>query len=248
MKALFIGEVLQGILLGIYSTEPQRSKAMDILLAVRNYYETRVEPNTDGTLLHADTWSIIKRECDKFIEADEAYHNARVEAGRRGGLAKSSNAKQNLAKPSNATNSLAKSSKSKQTLALEKEKEKNKNNKYITNGMIVNDQRISHVRTHEEEAIIGRSIEDNHSISRKNFPKKKSLAGMDYYPDPVDHAMQITKQTSAQARKTYGKLLKQVGEENFSAICRIFEAEIRDGEVPNNLGATLTARLKVMIP
>jgi hypothetical protein len=47
---------------------------------------------------------------------DEKKHQ-RSEAGRKGGLAKASNASEFLAKPSNATNELANSSESKQTLA-----------------------------------------------------------------------------------------------------------------------------------
>ena len=221
MKALVIGEVLQGILLGIYSTEPQRSKAMDILLAARNYYETGAEPNTDGTLLHADTWSIIKRECDKFIEADEAYRNAKVEAGRKGGLAKASNAKQNLAKPSTATNSLAKASKSKQNLAnLALEIEENKNN-------------TKEKENKEKERYIG-FIGDF----------KKSVESMGVCADPVDLAMKITNQTSTLARRTYGSLLHKLGHETISEVCYTLQSEIKAGEIPDNVGATLTHRLQ----
>lgn len=225
MKALIIGEVLQGILLGVYSTEPQRSKAMDIFLAARNYYETGVEPNTDGTLLHADTWSIIKRECDKFIEADEAYHNAKAEAGRKGGLMRVSKLKQtqaNSSKPKQNEAVLdfaqAKASKSKQTQALEENKNKN-NTKEKENK--------------EKERYIG-FIGDF----------KKSVKSMGVCADPVDLAMRITNQTSTLARRTYGSLLHKLGHETFSEVCYTLQSEIKAGEIPENLGATLTHRLQ----
>lgn len=76
------------------------SDAGALLKAILNYAQSGSVPEFEGSLGVA--WSLIRPRIDRDAERYERVRAIRAEAGRKGGLAKVSNAKQNLAKVSNA--------------------------------------------------------------------------------------------------------------------------------------------------
>jgi hypothetical protein len=69
-------------------------------------YVNDENPETDDKLIRL-AFLPIKTQLKRDLKMWDEKKHSRSEAGKKGGLAKSSNAKQSLAKPSNATNSLA---------------------------------------------------------------------------------------------------------------------------------------------
>lgn len=74
-----------------------------LIEAIFDYCETGQEPS-DLSAVAKMAFSFIRANLDRDNEKYEAAKEKRREAGRLGGLAKASNAKQSLAKPSNASN------------------------------------------------------------------------------------------------------------------------------------------------
>lgn len=70
-------------------------------------YVNDENPSTDDLLLKV-AFLPIKTQLKRDLKIWDEKKQQRAEAGRKGGIAKSSNAKQNLANPSNATNDVAK--------------------------------------------------------------------------------------------------------------------------------------------
>ena len=69
-------------------------------------YVNDEDPSTDDQLLKV-AFLPIKTQLKRDLKIWDEKKQQRAEAGRKGGIAKSSNAKQNLANPSNATNDVA---------------------------------------------------------------------------------------------------------------------------------------------
>lgn len=69
-------------------------------------YVNDENPSTDDQLLKV-AFLPIKTQLKRDLKIWDEKKQQRAEAGRKGGIAKSSNAKQNLANPSNATNDVA---------------------------------------------------------------------------------------------------------------------------------------------
>lgn len=69
-------------------------------------YVNDEDPSTDDQLLKV-AFLPIKTQLKRDLKMWDEKKQQRAEAGRKGGIAKSSNAKQSLANPSNATNDLA---------------------------------------------------------------------------------------------------------------------------------------------
>jgi hypothetical protein len=69
-------------------------------------YVNDEDPTTEDKLIKV-AFLPIKTQLKRDLKIWDEKKEQRAEAGKKGGLAKSSNAKQSLAKPSNATNSLA---------------------------------------------------------------------------------------------------------------------------------------------
>ncbi len=88
-------------------------EAGQLLKAVLEYARDGVMPEIENRMVSL-TFSFIMAQMDRDNEKYEATVERRKEAGRQGGLAKSSKAKQSLA---NASKDLAKPSKAKQSLA-----------------------------------------------------------------------------------------------------------------------------------
>lgn len=77
--------------------------AKQMLAAIRQYSQYGVLPDFTGNAILTTLWLLIRPKLDADSERYERISNARAEAGRRGGLARANNAKQNQANEANAT-------------------------------------------------------------------------------------------------------------------------------------------------
>lgn len=95
----------------------------------------------------------------------------------------------------------------------------------------------------EEEFPSGSSPSVDFSITKQGY-RYRELAGLKVFEDPVEHALAVTGEPDTEmSRRCYGAYLRDIGKEAFLDVLRTFEAEIRAGEVPKNLGAALNFRL-----
>lgn len=74
-----------------------------MMSAIRQYSQYGVLPDFTGNAILTTLWLLIRPKLDADTERYERIRDARVEAGRKGGLARASNAKQILANEANAT-------------------------------------------------------------------------------------------------------------------------------------------------
>ena len=77
------------------------AKAM--MSAIRQYSQYGVLPDFTGNAILTTLWLLIRPKLDADSERYERIRDSRVEAGRKGGLARASNAKQIQANEANAT-------------------------------------------------------------------------------------------------------------------------------------------------
>ena len=74
-----------------------------MMSAIRQYSQYGVLPDFTGNAILTTLWLLIRPKLDADTERYERIRDARVEAGRKGGLERASNAKQILANEANAT-------------------------------------------------------------------------------------------------------------------------------------------------
>ena len=79
------------------------SEAKQMLAAIRQYSQYGALPDFADSAILNTLWLLIRPKLDADAERYESIQEARVEAGRKGGLARASNAKQIQATEANAT-------------------------------------------------------------------------------------------------------------------------------------------------
>lgn len=78
-------------------------EAKQMLIAIRQYSQYGALPDFSDSAILNTLWLLIRPKLDADAERYERIRDARVEAGRKGGLARASNAKQIQANESNVT-------------------------------------------------------------------------------------------------------------------------------------------------
>lgn len=78
-------------------------EAKQMLTAIRRYSQYGALPDFSDSAMLSTLWLLIRPKLDTDAERYENIRNSRVEAGRKGGLARASNAKQIQATEANAT-------------------------------------------------------------------------------------------------------------------------------------------------
>lgn len=74
-----------------------------MVTAIRQYAQYGALPDFNGNNLLSTLWILIRPKLDADSERYERIREARIEAGRKGGLSRANNVKQNLANEANAT-------------------------------------------------------------------------------------------------------------------------------------------------
>ena len=171
-------------------------------------------------------------------EESKAIHETwkiKAEAGRKGGLAKSSRRKQALAKPSKTKQTC---SKPKQTEAEAYETKHLVRARSTDSGSTVD--RKEDINRSPLSAVPQSRVQAREDADRIKETSFDTWAKMQ--DDPVSVALDVTKEPASK-RGVYGKRLRVLGRERFIETVCAFRAEVEAGEVVRNRGAALTKRL-----
>ena len=171
-------------------------------------------------------------------EESKAIHETwkiKAEAGRKGGLAKSSRRKQALAKPSKTKQTC---SKTKQTEADAYETKHLARARSTDNGSTVD--RKEDLNRSPLSAVPPLRAQASDDADRIKATSYDAWAKMQ--EDPVDVALDATGE-GPEKRRVYGARLRKLGRDRFLETVCAFRAEVAAGEPVRNAGAALTKRL-----
>jgi len=186
-------------------------------------------------------WLGIRKKQQELVDAYERTCEARRQAGRAGGIAKSSKRKQMLANASKGWQSLANCG---------KEKEKEKADEPLPSKRVkkpMSDDPMSRAPASAPASVEPDTPPVPSAIGPSEH-RSSVFINPSSFGDPVDYALAVTEEpVTIYARRCYGAYLRDLGKGDFVDAVERFAAEVRAGEVPHSLPAALNARLKAAL-